>query len=712
MATARKTSSQKKAAAPQHREDSVFAPYGKIPATGATAVKALQKLCGSMWIDLLLHLPNRHLDRSQTTKISDAIIGERVTILAKVTKRSSLSGQRFRKPFIVKLEDDSGSIETLHFHYGPWIEKLYPLQEEVIISGLISTKNKTDLTKKQILHPDVWPAKKGMENIAKLWPLYPLTAGVNQNTLGRAITKSLEVLQKHPLPEWLPQKLLEKFSWCSFYEAVEKSHHIETGADVEPTAPHRTRLAFDEIYAHQLALTHVRRTTRHYPGIAHDLVAEKREKYLNNLPFSLTGDQKATLKDIDKDMTAPTPMLRLVQGDVGSGKTVVAMLALLRAVESGHQGALMAPTEILAQQHFDNAQKALSPLGINVALLTGKLTAAQKRKTKDLIKNGFVDIVIGTHALAQESTAFDRLSLAVIDEQHRFGVKQRLALTQNGKAPDVLVMTATPIPRTLALTFYGDMDTSIIQEKPPGRTPIDTRVMPADKLPELANSLQRILDRGEQIYWVCPLVEDSELSELSAATSRYEDLQKIYGDQVALLTGKMKADAKEEAMRAFKAGETQILVATTVIEVGVDVPNATTMVIEHAERFGLAPLHQLRGRVGRGAKKSTCILLYSGNLTETAIERLEAMRTSEDGFYLAEKDLELRGAGDVLGTRQSGQLSMRVADLHAHKDLIPLAKDLAEDVLSRPLNNAQQNALRTLLSIYDKEDVERLLAAG
>jgi len=709
MTTARKRNSkQKTAPTAAVKMASAFHEIDKVQYISPTAIKGIKKLCGARWIDALLHLPNRLLDRTQTTQISDAVIGERVTILATVKKRSNISGLRFKRPYLVQVEDASGTLEIIYFNYGSWIERAYPLNEEVILSGLISEKK----NKLQMMHPDVWPAGKGVENVAKLWPLYPLTAGVSQTAMARVIATGLALLEGKNIPEWLPQKLLEKFGWPTFLEALTASHNLEEEGDVEPQAIHRTRLAFDEIYAHQLALTHVRRTTRQHPGIAHDLVGEKRERFLAALPFNLTGDQAQTLRDIDQDMTAPTPMLRLVQGDVGSGKTVVALLALLRAVEAGYQGALMAPTEILAQQHYESAVKIMAPLGVNVVLLTGKLTAAQKKKTKALIADGFADIIIGTHALAQESMVFDRLSLAVVDEQHRFGVKQRLALTEGGKAPDVLIMTATPIPRTLALTFFGDMDTSIIAEKPPGRSAIDTRVMSADKLGDIAMGLERILARGEQVYWVCPLVDESELSDLSAASARYEDLAKIYGDKAALLTGKMKGTDKEEAMRAFKAGETKILVATTVIEVGVDVPNATTMVIEHAERFGLSALHQLRGRVGRGAKKSTCLLLFSGNLSELAQERLAAMRDSEDGFYLAEKDLELRGPGDVLGTRQSGQVMTRVADLHVHRDLIPLARELAEDVLSRPLNKAQKTALRALLMMFEKDEVERLLAAG
>lgn len=704
MSTTRKPKTKTSASVPR----SVLHPLVPVRWVPPASMKNIQKLCGGRWIDVLLHLPNRLLDRTQTTQISDAVLGERTTVLATVIKRSSMGGMRYRKPYIVRLEDESGSLEVIYFNYGGWIERAYPLNEEVIVNGSINEKN----DKLQMMHPDVWPAGKGVENVAKLWPLYPLTAGVTQAHVTRVVADGLTLLEKHPAPEWLPKKMLEKFTWPNFADALNRLHHPEVEGDVLPTSAARTRLAFDEIYAHQLALTHVRRTTRKHPGIAHELNGEKRARFLEALPFDLTGDQAKVLDEIDDDMTAPTPMLRLVQGDVGSGKTVVAFLALLRAVEAGHQGALMAPTEILAQQHYESAQKLLSPLGVNVVLLTGKLTAAQKRKTKELIADGFADIVIGTHALAQEGMVFDRLSLAVVDEQHRFGVKQRLALTANGTAPDVLVMTATPIPRTLALTFYGDMDVSLIQEKPPGRTPVDTRVMSADKLPEIATGLERIIERGEQVYWVCPLVEESEVSDLSAATSRYEDLQQIYGDRVGLLTGKMKGTDKEAVMAAFKNKELDILVATTVIEVGVDVPNATTMVIEHAERFGLSALHQLRGRVGRGAKSSTCLLLFSGRLPEMASERLAAMRDSEDGFYLAEKDLELRGPGDVLGTRQSGQVMTRVADLHAHRDLIPLARELAEDVLGKPLSDAKKNALRALLTIYEKEDVERLLAAG
>jgi ATP-dependent DNA helicase RecG len=449
------------------------------------------------------------------------------------------------------------------------------------------------------------------------------------------------------------------------------------------------------------------------PGIAHGAHHALASKLLKNLPFPLTASQTEAIAEIGQDLAAPRPMLRLLQGDVGSGKTLVALMSLLKVIENGHQGVLMAPTEILAQQLYANARKYFEPLGLTVALLTGSQTAAQKKKLKQHVREGFVNLLVGTHALTEDDVIFHKLGLAVIDEQHRFGVKQRVALSTNQPLPpDVLIMTATPIPRTLALTAYGDMDVSTLRDKPPGRTPIQTVVMPDDKLADIAARLQKVIASGQQAYWVCPLVDENEQLDLAAASQRYEWLQKTYGSRVGLLHGKMKPKDKDAAMLAFKSGQTSILVSTTVIEVGVDVPNATVMVIEHAERFGLAQLHQLRGRVGRGALASHCLLLYSGHLSPFAQQRLQALKTSEDGFYLAEKDLELRGPGEVLGSRQSGEVKHRLADLHHHRDLIPFAQQLAQQTLGAQLNAAQRNALATLLTVFNQQSAAQWLRGG
>ncbi|MCA3243862.1 MAG: ATP-dependent DNA helicase RecG, partial [Alphaproteobacteria bacterium] len=606
--------------------------------------------------------------------------------------------------------DSTGTLRALFFNPQSWLERAFPVGSDVIISGKIETDPKG----KKMLHPDVWGGTRGLENVAKIWPIYPGTAGLAQGWHQRAVQAALAVATEHPLPEWLPKAVREPYQLPTFAEGLAATHNPTCPEDLDPTHPARVRLALDELYATQLALQHARAQTRVLRGLAHGRHTALRQKLLQALPYAPTADQTTALAEIIADLQAPRPMLRLLQGDVGSGKTLVALLAALHVMENGHQVALMAPTEILAQQLFANAQALLQPLGLTIALLVGSQTAAQKKRLKQHLRDGFINLLIGTHALVEDDVVFDKLGLVIIDEQHRFGVKARANLSANQPLPpDVLVMTATPIPRTLALTAYGDMDVSTLREKPPGRTPIATQAMPQEKLPELAERLRAVFAKGQQAYWVCPLVEESEETDLSDATSRAQWLQQLYGaNKVGLLHGKLKPADKAAIMARFKANELCLLVATTVVEVGVDVPNATVMVIEHAERFGLAQLHQLRGRVGRGRLASSCVLVYAPPLSGYAQQRLAALRSSEDGFFLAEQDLELRGPGEVLGTAQAGQLRTRLADLAKHKDLIPVARDLAEKALTQPLNAAQRNALALLLEVFNKQAAATYLRAG
>ncbi|RYE59121.1 MAG: ATP-dependent DNA helicase RecG, partial [Hyphomicrobiales bacterium] len=653
---------------------------------------------------------------SATPTIANAPVGEIVTIIATVQRRTPLPPRHIKRPMTIEVGDASGTLRVLYFNPGHWLERAYPLNETVILSGKIETDNKG----RKMIHPDVWSMPKSEDNatnkishVARIWPLYPLTAGLGQGWLSRALITALQVAESVPLPEWLPAAFREKHTLPTFTDALKTAHNPQTEADLQPNSPARTRLALDELYATQLALQHARATNRAQGGIAHGNSKMLTQKLLASMPFPLTTCQQNAITEIGEDLAAPRPMLRLLQGDVGAGKTLVALLSLLRVIENGHQGVLMAPTEILAQQLFANAQKYLQPLGITIGLLTGSMSPAAKKRMKQHVKEGFVQLLVGTHALTEDSVVFHKLGLAVIDEQHRFGVKQRVALSTNQNLPpDMLIMTATPIPRTLALTAFGDMDVSILATKPPGRTPITTLVMADDKLAQIARRLEGVIAKGEQAYWVCPLVEESEDSDLADATSRHAWLSKVYKDKVALLHGKMKPAEKEAVMAAFKNGDYSILVSTTVIEVGVDVPNATVMVIEHAERFGLSQLHQLRGRVGRGALASHCILIYTSPLTPFAQERLTALRDSEDGFYLAEKDLELRGPGEILGARQSGEMKTRLADLHHHKHLMPFAHELAAGALTRPLNAAQRNALALLLTAFNKQTAAEWLRGG
>lgn len=695
----------------------LLGPYPRFSGLNPAQYTKLQELCGPRWIDLLFHLPSRLLDRSATPALATAPLGERITTLATVIKRPAIFrslGNR-KRPFVVDLEDAQGTpLKAVYFNPGAWLERAFPYEKgqggQVIVSG----KLESDAKGLKMIHPDVWNAGRGLEDVAKVWPLYPLTAGLPQGWVTRAIHTALAFAAENPPPEWLPEKLITAHKLPSFTDALRTAHTPQTEADLIPTQPARVRLALDEFLATQMALQHARITTRMAAGIAHGTSSMLRRRLLDSLPFKPTADQSAALAEIDTDLSAPRPMLRLLQGDVGTGKTWVALLSLLRVIENGQQGVLMAPTEILAQQLYANAKRYLEPLGVTIGLLTGSQTAATKRKLKQHVREGFVNLLIGTHALAEDDVMFDKLGLAIIDEQHRFGVRQRMALSLNQKLPpDLLIMTATPIPRTLALTAFGDMDVSSLRTRPPGRTPIQTLAMPDTRVDEIITALPRVFAKGEQVYWVCPLVEENIESDLTAATTRYESLVKALPTQpMSLLHGQMKTADKDAAMAAFKAGDAKLLVSTTVIEVGVDVPNASLMVIEHAERFGLAQLHQLRGRVGRGAAASRCILLYSNPLTEYAKARIETLRQSDDGFVLAEKDLELRGPGEILGTRQAGQLATRLADLHHHRDLLSIANDTAQSLLGAPLPAQQRAALALLLHFFQKHAAAEYLRGG
>jgi ATP-dependent DNA helicase RecG len=493
-------------------------------------------------------------------------------------------------------------------------------------------------------------------------------------------------------------------------------HAPEAAAELEGSSPARQRLAYDELLANQLALAVIRARLRRSAGRRLAAAGKLRRAIVSALPFKLTGAQRRALGEIDADLAGPHRMLRLLQGDVGSGKTVVALLAMATAVEAGAQAALMAPTELLARQHLKTIESFAASAGLRVALLTGREKGRERVGILDKLKNGEIDILIGTHALFQEPVEFKDLALVVIDEQHRFGVHQRLALQAKGmgRGAELLVMTATPIPRTLLLTNYGDMDVSRLDEKPPGRKPVTTSAVPNERMEEVVGRLDQAIASGAQAYWVCPLVAESELLDLAAAEERYADLHKRFGDKVGLVHGRLSGPEKDKVMAAFAAGDISILVSTTVIEVGVDVPNASIMVIEHAERFGLAQLHQLRGRVGRGAAQSACILLYKKPLSENATSRLNVMRDTEDGFVIAEEDLRLRGGGEVLGTRQSGLPSFRIAQLPGDEALLQAARDDAQLMLNRDpdLQGPRSDALRMLLYLFERDDAIKLMRAG
>jgi len=562
-------------------------------------------------------------------------------------------------------------------------------------------------------HPDHVLAPEQLHELPLHEPVYASTEGLPGKTLMKAVRAAVAIVPA--LAEWDDPSFLKTRGWLPFDVALRAAHAPVSELDLLPDRPVRQRLGYDELLANQLALLLIRRQMRSVKkGRSLKGSGKLKAKAITALPFALTDAQLHAIGEIEADMEAPQRMLRLLQGDVGAGKTIVAFLALLGAVEAGAQGALMAPTDILSRQHMASLEPLAKAAGIRMALLTGRERTGREA-TLAALASGEIDILIGTHALFSEDVAFADLGLAVVDEQHRFGVHQRMQLQSKGGRPaDVLVMTATPIPRTLALTVYGDMDVSRLTGRPPGRKPVDTRVLSADRLGEVVEHLRKAIARGARAYWVCPLVEESEKVDLAAAEERASMLKRVLGSKVGLMHGRMKGPERDAAMAKFKSGETSILVATTVIEVGVDVPEATIMVVEHAERFGLAQLHQLRGRVGRGKDKSSCLLIYHGPLGETAKARLKTMRETDDGFVIAEEDLRLRGAGDLLGTQQSGMPLFRLADLAAHADLLAVARDDAQLVLTRDpeLQSPRGEALRTLLYLFGRDEAVRYLRAG
>ena len=661
-------------------------------------------------IDLLFHLPSGIVDRRFRPKIAELPQDGVVTVEAIVAKHRPPPPFNKRLPYRVDLYDGTAMMTLVFFHaYADSLKRMLPEGETRFVSGKIEWFK----DEAQMPHPDHILTRDEFERMPLIEPVYPLTEGLSAKVLAKAIRAALDKLPE--LPEWQDQAFLQRQKWPAFSAALQALHLPETPAAMGPQSVPRRRLAYDELMANQLALTLVRANMKRAAGRRLAGTGDLREKLIRALPYSLTRAQTGAIGEILKDMASSDRMLRLLQGDVGSGKTVVALLALAAAIESGAQGALMVPTEILARQHYATLSRLCEPAGISVVLLTGRDKGRGRDETLSRVKSGEAQLVIGTHALFQEDVAFHDLGLVVIDEQHRFGVHQRLALqAKAGGATDLLVMTATPIPRTLALTVYGDMDVSKLTEKPAGRLPIDTRVIPMSRLDDVVGGLGRSMAQGNRAYWVCPLVEESEVVDLAAAEDRFKQLEALFKGQVGLVHGRMKGPDKDKVMADFKSGVLSLLVSTTVIEVGVDVPEATVMVIENAERFGLAQLHQLRGRVGRGSGKSSCLLLYQEPLGETAKSRLSIMRETEDGFRIAEEDLKLRGAGEMLGTRQSGLPLFRMADLSVDGDLLAAARDDAQLMLNRDpqLTSTRGEALRVLLYLFERDEAIRLLSAG
>jgi ATP-dependent DNA helicase RecG len=663
-------------------------------------------------IDLLWHVPMGVVDRRSMPSVAAAVPGTIATLKVQVVRHKPAPRGSVKAPYKVVCEDDTGTVELVFFHgERALIERQLPKESTRYVSGRIDRYD----GRLQMVHPDYIVTPEARSELPLLEPVYGLTAGLSNKVLIKTVRQALERLPAD-LPEWQDPAWLERRGWPDFKTALTRLHRPDHAGDVSPVAVPWQRLAYDELLAGQVALALVRHSLKAEPGRSVSGDGRIRARIADALPFALTASQRRALKEIAADMAAPHRMLRLLQGDVGSGKTVVALMAMAIAAEAGAQAALMAPTEVLARQHLDTIAPLAAAGGLRVALLTGREKGRPRRVLLERLKCGDIDILIGTHALFQADVEFKDLAFAVIDEQHRFGVHQRLALqTKGGSAgANVLVMTATPIPRTLLMTHYGDLEVSKLTEKPAGRRPVVTTATSIDRIEEVLAGLKRALAQGAQVYWVCPLIEGSNGSDLAAAQARHAHLRQVFGDCVGLMHGALSAQVRDAAMADFAAGRLKILVATTVVEVGVDVPNATIMVIEHAERFGLAQLHQLRGRVGRGERQSYCMLLYKPPLGEAAAARLEMMRQSEDGFLIAEKDLELRGGGEVLGARQSGLPEFRIADVPGFAELLAAARDDAQLILRRDprLASRRGEALKLLLYLFECDEAIRLFRAA
>ena len=678
----------------------LFAEVETLPGVGPQVAKQLKRLNVSRAVDLIYHLPTGVIERIRAPAASASLIGRNVILeLTPFQTREPRSGRGPTRVFAS--DSDGNSISLVYFNNPGWAKKSLPIGEARIVSGKLEQYG----DEWQIIHPEVAQPGKGPEPVIRE-PVYPLTEGMTNKRMRELAAEAIE--RAPELPEWIEPNLAAREAWRPWRAAVAEAHQDPCATE----APRR--LAYDEIFANQLALLLVRQSARRKRGVP--LAGTDRLLSKLKLPYEHTGAQRRVISEIRGDMEQSVPMLRLLQGDVGSGKTLVATEAMLIAVEAGAQAALLAPTEILARQHLDTLNRQLGSLGVRIAILTGREKGRARESVLMGLADGSVDILVGTHAIFQEKVAYKNLGLAVVDEQHRFGVSQRLLLSQKAeRPPHLLVMTATPIPRTLTLTQYGEMDVSRIDEMPPGRTPIETRVISDEKLTDVVDGLGRHIGAGGQAYWVCPLVEESETSDAAAAEERARVLKVRFGeDKVGLVHGRMKGPEKDAVMAAFAAGDIAVLVATTVIEVGVDVPNATLMIVEGAERFGLAQLHQLRGRVGRGSGRSTCLLIRGAYLTETARARLALMRESNDGFRIAEEDLRLRGPGEILGTKQSGEEAFRVAKAEDVEELAPIAQSDAQLILDRDggLSGPRGQAARVCLYLFERDQAIGLIRSG
>lgn len=681
---------------------SYFTSITNLKGIGEKTAKNYAKLCGGKKIiDILFHLPYSLIDRTSMPAIRDMKDGQIVTVIVKVIHHS-FPDKKFnaKSPVKIKCENETGFLDLVFFHnYPEYLKKTLPINDVRVISGKVEKFG----NEVKIVHPQFITTVKEFETFPKIEPVYHLVSGVSNKQFCKVVKSALQLA--NDLPEWVDEKHSFFKNKPSFKEALHMVHNPQLEKDLQANAPAKLRLAYDELLARQLSLQLFRKNNVRIVGNIIKGNSNLTEILKKSLPFQLTKGQIKTIKEIAEDQASDKKMYRLLQGDVGSGKTIVALFAMLKCVEENKQAVLMAPTEILAKQHFKSISDILKDMPIQISLLTGSMTVKQKRLALADLESGKTDIIIGTHALFQENVIFKNLVLAVIDEQHRFGVEQRKSLADKGDNVDILLMSATPIPRTLMLANYGDMDSSLLTEKPAGRKDITTKVVPTSKVASVIDAIKRVISNNNKIYWICPLVEESEVLDLIAVENRFNELKQIFGkNKVGLAHGKMKADERDAAMLEFKNGNIDLLVATTVIEVGVDVKDATIIIIENAERFGLSQLHQLRGRVGRNNLQSNCILIYK-NLGKTSKKRLEVMRQSNDGFYLAEQDFKLRGGGEILGTRQSGLPNLKIANFHEHQQLLKLADEDAKNIVNNnpTFNNSNTKNLQILLKLFSHD---------
>ena len=686
----------------------LFAGLDSLPGIGPKTAQHFAGLGVQAPRDLLFTLPQSGIDRRLVPTVQGAPFPTTLTVAVTIGKHAPPrnKGGAYR----IHVEDSQTSFQLVFFHArGDYWQRALPEGSRRIVSGRVELFDSIP----QMVHPDFTVAEDEADSIPQFEPVYPLTHGVTQKLMYKATRGAVALIP--PMGEWIDPGQLAKAGWPDFTTAVTDAHDPEALSDISATAPARERLAYDELFAHQITLALARQVERRKKGRAAKATGVLQAKVLKSLPYSPTGAQTRAIAEIIADMGSDQRMNRLLQGDVGAGKTLVAFMALLAAVEAGGQGVLMAPTEILARQHLQGLQPLAESAGVVLEILTGRDKTAERAAKLAALERGDIQVLVGTHAVFQETVVFNDLRLAVVDEQHRFGVRQRLELGRKGRQADVLVMTATPIPRSLALAQYGDMDVSVLDEKPPGRKPIQTVLISTDRYDQVIDRLRAAIADGRQCYWVCPLVEESEVSDLTSAEERFKRLRAALGEGVVgLVHGQMPPAEKDAAMAAFQRGDTKLLVATTVIEVGVDVPNASIMVIERAESFGLAQLHQLRGRVGRGSAASSCLLMFQNPLSETGRQRLEVLRETEDGFVIAETDLKMRGTGDLIGTAQSGVPRFKVADLEKQATLMAVAQSDARKLLNDDptLEGERGRAARLLLWLMRQDEAIRLISVG